>query len=229
MAEEITKLRGLKSVYTRHLKGLEIELEKGLVDFAAGSEEHIIHLSSLKKSYLSNVEKIQVQNDNILALLKEQELENELFENLNQGINYNRTLAKIDFYLSKVLTIASTLENLNISPSTQSHENKVKLPRIGLSKFNVDIIEWKGFWDQFKSTVHENSYISVIEKFNYLRTLLENLTLSAISGLTLSAENYGQVLEILQARCGNDQVLISAYIQMFFQIPKKKCQGYTGF
>ena len=167
MAEEITKLRGLKSVYTRHLKGLEIELEKGLVDFAAGSEEHIIHLSSLKKSYLSNVEKIQVQNDNILALLKEQELENELFENLNQGINYNRTLAKIDFYLSKVLTIASTLENLNISPSTQSHENKVKLPRIGLSKFNVDIIEWKGFWDQFKSTVHENSYISVIEKFNY--------------------------------------------------------------
>ena len=166
MAEEITKLRGLKSVYTRHLKGLEIELEKGLFDFAAGSEEHIIHLSSLKKSYLSDVEKIQVQND-MLALLKEQELENELFENLNQGINYNRTLAKIDFYLSKVLTIASTLENLNISPSTQSHESKVKLPRIGLSKFNVDIIEWKGFWDQFKSTVHENSYISVIEKFNY--------------------------------------------------------------
>ena len=227
MAEEITKLRGLKSVYTRHLKGLEIELEKGLVDFAAGSEEHIIHLSSLKKSYLSDVEKIQVQND-MLALLKEQELENELFENLNQGINYNRTLAKIDFYLSKVLTIASTLENLNISPSTQSHENKVKLPRIGFSKFNVDIIEWKGFWDQFKSTVHENSYISVIEKFNYLRTLLEDLTLSAISGLTLSAENYGQALETLQARCGNDQVLISAYMQKFFQIPKINVRTTQG-
>ena len=58
--------------------------------------------------------KIQAQNDNILALLKEQELENELFENLNQGIDYNRTLAKIDFYLNKVLTIASTLENLKI-------------------------------------------------------------------------------------------------------------------
>ena len=156
MAVEITKLRGLKSVYTRHLKGLEMELEKGLVDFALGSEEHIVHLSGLKKSYLSDVEKIQAQNDNILALLKGQELEKELCENLNQGSNYNRTLAKIDFYLNKVLTVAFSLENLNILCSTQSYENKVKLPRIELSKFNGDIIEWKGFWDQFKSTVHED-------------------------------------------------------------------------
>ena len=96
----------------------------------------------------------------------------------------------------------------------------LKLPRTELSKFNGDLIEWKGFWDQFKSTVHENNNISEIEKFNYLRTLLEDSALSAISGFTLSAENYGQTLEILQARYGNDQVLISAYMQKFVQIPK---------
>ena len=211
MAVEITKLRGLKSVYTRHLKGLEVELEKGLVDFALESEEHTVHLSGLKKSYLSDVEKIQAQNDNILALLKGQELENELFENLNQGSNYNRTLAKIDFYLNKVLTVAFSLENLNILCSTQSYENKVKLPRIELSKFNGDIIEWKGFWDQFKSTVHEDNNISAIQKFSYLGTILEDSALSAMSGLILSAEYYGQALEILQARNGNNQVLINAY------------------
>ena len=211
MAVEITKLRGLKSVYTRHLKGLEMELEKELVDFTLGSEEHIVHLSGLTKSYLRDVEKIQAQNDNILALLKGQELENELFENLNQGSNYNRTLAKIDFYLNKVLTVAFSLENLNILYSTQSCENKVKLPRIELSKFNGDIIEWKGFWDQFKSTVHEDNNISAILKFSYLRTILEDSALSAMSGLILSAENYGQALEILQARNGNNQVLINAY------------------
>ena len=58
--------------------------------------------------------------------------------------------------MNKVLTVAFSLENLNILCSTQSYENKVKLPRIELSKFNGDIIEWKGFWDQFKSTVHED-------------------------------------------------------------------------
>ena len=144
MAEEITKLRGLKSVYTRHLKGLEVELENGLVDFVAGSEQHIVNLSGLKWSYLSDVEKIKAQNDNILALLKGKELESELFENLNQDSNYNKTLAKIDFYLNKVLTVESSLGNLNISFSTLNHENKVKLPRVELSKFNGDIIERKG-------------------------------------------------------------------------------------
>ena len=128
MAEEIAKLRGLKIAYTRHLQGLEMELEQGLVDFVAGSEKHIVNLSGLRKSSLSDVEKVQAQNDNILALLKGEELENELFENLNQGSKYNRTLAKIDFYLNKVPTVAASLEN--ISSSTQVHENKVKLPRI---------------------------------------------------------------------------------------------------
>ena len=68
-------------------KGLEIELANGLVDFVAGSEEHIVNLSGLKKSYLSDVEKIQAQNDNILAPLKGQEVEDELFENLNKDSN----------------------------------------------------------------------------------------------------------------------------------------------
>ena len=122
--------------------------------------------------------------------------------------------------MNSVPTEASSLENLNISSSTQGHKNKVKLPRIELSKFNDDIIEWKGFWDQFKSTIHGNNNISAIEKFNYLPTLLKDSALSAISGITLSAKNYGQALEILQARYGNDQVLISAYMQKFVQIPK---------
>ena len=38
---------GLKSVYTRHLKGLEIEFEMWLVYFVAGCEEHIANLLSL--------------------------------------------------------------------------------------------------------------------------------------------------------------------------------------
>ena len=82
------------------------------------------------------------------------------------------------------------------------------------------VIEWKRFWDQFKSTADKDYNISAIEKLNYLRTVLEDSALSAISGFTLSAENYGQTLDILQARYGNDQVLIAAYMQKFVQIPK---------
>ena len=101
------KLRGLDGVYTRHLKDLEMEHEKELVEFVTGSQEHVVTLSGLKKSYLSDVEKIQAQNDKISALLKGQEL-----QNLKQESNYYRTFAKIDFYLNKVPTVACSLEKL---------------------------------------------------------------------------------------------------------------------
>ena len=76
MTEEIMELRGLDGVYTRHLMDLEMEHEKELVEYVTGSYEHVVTLSGLKKSYLSDVEKIQAQNDKISALLKGQELEN---------------------------------------------------------------------------------------------------------------------------------------------------------
>ena len=53
-----------------------MEHEKELVEYVTGSYEHVVTLSGLKKSYLSDVEKIQAQNDKISALLKGQELEN---------------------------------------------------------------------------------------------------------------------------------------------------------
>ena len=62
--------------------------------------------------------------------------------------------------------------------------------------------------------------MSAIEKFNYLRTLLEDSALLVISRPTLFTENYGQALEILQARYGNDEVLISTYMLKFVQIQK---------
>ena len=68
-------------------------------------------LSGLKKSYVSDVEKIQAQNDTT-ALFKGQDLENQLFENINQEKNYKRASAKIDFYLSIVTTVACSLEEL---------------------------------------------------------------------------------------------------------------------
>lgn len=71
-----------------------------------------------------------------------------------------------------------------------------------------------------KSAADKNNDISAIDKFNYSHTLLEDSAFSAISGLTLSVENYRQALEILQPRYGNDHVFISVFILHFVQIPK---------
>lgn len=64
----------------------------------------MVNLFCLKKSYLSDVEKMLAQNGNILELLKGKEIGDKLFENLKPGSNYNRTLAKQDCCLNMIVS-----------------------------------------------------------------------------------------------------------------------------
>ena len=87
--------------------------------------------------------------------------------------------------------------------------SKVKLPKISLLHFKGNPIYWTAFWDSYESAVHLNSALSDIDKFNYLRSLLEKSAYDAIAGLTLSSANYGEAIEILRKRFGNKQVIVS--------------------
>ena len=52
-----------------------------------------------------------------------------------------------------------------------------------------------------------------IDRFNYLKRYLKNQAANTISGLTLSSENYEEVIQILRSCFGNPQVLISAHVR----------------
>ena len=86
IAEELTKLQGVKGVHFRHWQGLEKDIEKLFLNFVVGSEKHKVNLTGLKMSYLSSIEKIQQQNEKILKSLKSEDFEEELFENLKQEV-----------------------------------------------------------------------------------------------------------------------------------------------
>ena len=101
--------------------------------------------------------------------------------------------------------------------TTQIQDVRVKLPELELSKFDGDIINWQGFWDQFLIAIHENDSLADIDKFTYLKSFLSDSALQSINGLSLNATNYKEAIEILHERYGNKQVLISAHIQK----PKK--------
>ena len=68
------------------------------------------------------------------------------------------------------------------------------------------------FWDSYQSAVHLNSELTDVDKFNYLRSLLDHSAYDAIAGLTLSSANYKQAIEILRKRFGNTQVIISKHM-----------------
>ena len=109
----------------------------------------------------------------------------------------------------------SLLSSLDISHQGSTHRTPkiqdvtVKLRKLELSKFDGNIINWRGFWDQFLITIHENDSLVDIDKFTYLKLFLSDSALQSI----LNATNYKKTIEILHERYGNKQVLISAHMQ----------------
>ena len=88
----------------------------------------------------------------------------------------------------------------------------MKLPQLKIEPFGGDIIEWKSFFDSFKSAVDESS-LSEVEKFNYLRGYLRDDALSMISGMALTGDNYTKALAMLSERYGNTDAIISIHMK----------------
>ena len=103
-------------------------------------------------------------------------------------------------------------------PSLPTSQVKAKLPKLVLPKFCGDVTTWMGFWDSYKSAVHDNVNLSKIDKFNYLRSLLEGAASRAIQGLALSSDNYDSAVEILQQRFGKTQQIISAHMEEILKL-----------
>ena len=110
-------------------------------------------------------------------------------------------LTKIDFFLEK--TAINNPVNDSFT-SSRSSETCVKLR----------------FLRSCKSAIHDNENISEVEKFTYLKSFLADSALATISGLNLNAEKYIEAIEILEKRYENVQVLISAFMTKFVQLPK---------
>ena len=68
------------------------------------------------------------------------------------------------------------------------------------------------FWDSYKSAIHDNDSRSDIDKFIYLRSLLERSALDAISGMTLTAANYQEAILILEKRFGRKQKIVAKHM-----------------
>ena len=77
---------------------------------------------------------------------------------------------------------------------------------------------WKSFKETFEAVVHRRTDLTNIEKFTYLRSLLDKTALQAIDGFFLTAENYTAAWRLLNERFGNEQISISSYMNKILNI-----------
>ena len=106
--------------------------------------------------------------------------------------------------------------SVNSSQSSQFH----KLPKLSLPIFTGNILEWQTFWDSFESSVHHNDSLSDIQRFSYLRSLLQGDAARVIEGFPLTHTNYIQAVELLKERFGQEHQIVYAYMQGLLELPR---------
>ena len=92
--------------------------------------------------------------------------------------------------------------------------SRVKLSKLSIWGFDGDVTKWTSFWGSYKSAIHNNPELMDIDKFNYLRSLVECTAHEAISGLTLTAANYQQAITTLKKRFGNKQQITARHVDI---------------
>lgn len=122
-------------------------------------------------------------------------------------------LVKIDKALKRTTPSAPPTPARDVTP-----EPRVRLPKLSIKPFSGDITQWTTFWDSFKSAIHENPALSDVDKFNYLRSLLERTARESIAGLALTAPNYKEAVSVLEKRFGNTQQIISRHMDLLLNL-----------
>ncbi|GBN03026.1 hypothetical protein AVEN_181047-1 [Araneus ventricosus] len=189
----------VRAAITNVIKSVETELAKEVSDIEVLKDK----LNILVKRETD----LQTLYETINGQIKLLELEKEVEHELEYSDSIIRCKDKIQRFIDK-----HRCSNIDAAVITRQ-VNNTKLPRIVLDKFGGDIRKFHEFWPSFEAAVPDNPSLTRVEKFNYLRSLLIRGVARAISGLTLTNENYDKAVEVLKDRFGQKQAVISAYMK----------------
>ncbi|XP_067041142.1 uncharacterized protein [Acropora muricata] len=158
--------------------------------------------------------------DRIISLLADEEIENELCcwrEFLGE---IDQALDAAHEYLNE--ECHSEEQSSKGSVHKDSHQSSnLKLPRIELPKFSGDVLKFQNFWDQFEAAVHDNADLPNVQKFTYLRSVLNGNALQTTEGFEVTGANYQPAVECLKHRYGRRRVVISSLVKSVVQMDAK--------
>ncbi len=173
-------------------------------------------LAQLKLTLTEKLETLRCLDEEILELAEEGDLEGEIeqADTFKQGV-YG-AMVKIDHVCEKSSVTppptpptGSSGRGTRTDASDRPHGHQVRLPKLTIKPFAGEVT--------YEAAIHLNTEISDIDKFNYLRSFLERSARESISGLTLTAANYREAVEILKRRFGNTQQIIARHMDILLK------------
>lgn len=99
------------------------------------------------------------------------------------------------------------------------HRQRVKLPEISIPPFTGEISQWTSFMELFSALILNDSSLTSIQKFIYLKSYLRGEPVKLIDTLELTNDNFKIALEILKDRYENKLVILNTYINALLDYP----------
>ena len=220
MADNLKKKQNVRKGHILHVRRLIKQFDEIKIEPTESIDKNKVKTIKLtvqaKQSLISNL------SDDVWGLLEEEDaLEKDMDEMNKFTDETNYFITSIDDFVSTNFQPQRSSES-TISANSATSENRVRLPKISIQPFDGNELNWRPFWDQFNSTIHNNPTLNEIDKFCYLKNLICPSALECIKGLSLTEGNYNTAVTTLKGRFGNTQVLISRYMDVFVKIEKVK-------
>ncbi|KAG1656930.1 hypothetical protein GQR58_023669 [Nymphon striatum] len=190
------------------------------VEKACASENKTVVMLKGKKTILEIKLNVLAELDkDILDLMVESE-----------PAEFEQEVSQADIYCTKILNTITHIDEVidSLNPSTDlnasidsvnsfNQNSGVKLPKLSIKPFNGDILQFQSFLDQFNAAI-SSSNLNNIEKFTYLKSLVEGPAANCVAGLPLTANNFEIAFDLLKNRFGKRSAQIQAHISHLLRI-----------
>ena len=223
--EEIGKKRKIRAGHRSAATKLANKIKQKLDDGSAVEDKQWIKqsLQALKEK----VETLRGLDNQIIELhgnLEEEDVEARIEKEIEDSDGVREEINRLILRLEEVLapTGATNPQQMNVvvqsqsehatpSPS-QQHVPKAKLPKLEVKKFSGRLQDWQEFWDSFQSSIDKNASLSAVDKFAYLRSLVQEPARSTIAGFALTSANYEAAVQALKKRYGKEIAIQRAHV-----------------
>ena len=197
-------------------RGWLTQTSKNLSSLCELETVDMVSLSDAISEFDKRLERLDEVQGEVELLCDENEIDNEIetAADFRENARIPRVLAarKLAGNIPDQANDASV-----ISEECSGASVKTKLPNLQLPTFNGEPMEWQSFWDQFRAIVDESN-MSDVAKFSYLKSYLRGEAKASIQGLTLTSAHYASAVEILQQRFGRSERIIFSHIQELLNI-----------
>ena len=112
----------------------------------------------------------------------------------------------------------ASMKSKSASKTGTTIGTQAKLPKLVISKFGGECMEWPRFWGQFIESIDKTT-AAPITKFAYLRELLDAKVRWTVEALPFTAEGYNRAKSILEDKYGNEAEIVKAYTQEILNLP----------